>query len=124
MLTAATTLFQASFTKNLAQSLRMTAAFTWSHAIDNASDYADVAGAFALPQNSVEPSEKGSSNFDARLRSVTQFLVVSPSPDPWLKDWTLSGILTFQSAQPFTVNTSIDVNEDGNATDRLKALAA
>jgi hypothetical protein len=34
-------------------------------------------------------------------------------------DWHLSGIWTAQSGQPYTINTSIDVNGDGNATDRL-----
>jgi len=111
---------QASVAKRISSHLRVFSAFTWSHAIDNASDYAAVAGAFALPQNSVDPSEKGSSNFDVRLRSVTHFIAESPhDASPWLRDWLLSGILTFQSAQPYTINTSIDVNEDGNATDRL-----
>jgi len=111
---------QTNLTEHFANWLQMTSALTWSHAIDNASDYATLAGAFALPQNSAAPSEKGSSNFDVRLRSVTSFVAGSPHRLGWpLRDWLLSGILTFQSGQPYTINTSIDVNEDGNATDRL-----
>jgi hypothetical protein len=100
-------------------------AFTWSHAIDNVSDVAPMAGAFALPQDSSNnPSERGSSNFDIRLRSSTEF---SLSSSPFagnhrsLKDWNISGIITLQSGQPYTVNTAIDVNEDGNTTDRLNS---
>ena len=37
----------------------------------------------------------------------------------WFRDWQLAGILTAQTGQPFTVNTAIDVNRDGNLTDRL-----
>jgi hypothetical protein len=111
---------QISLTTRPAKWLQTTSAFTWSHAIDNASDFANLAGAFALPQNSIRPTERGSSNFDVRYRSVTHFVAESPhNASPILRDWLLSGILTFQSAQPYTINTSIDVNEDGNATDRL-----
>jgi hypothetical protein len=36
-----------------------------------------------------------------------------------LRDWQVSGIFTAQSGQPFTVNSAIDANRDGNLTDRL-----
>src|SRR5439155_24100087 len=47
---------------------------TWSHAIDDASDYFDSAGATALPQDSLLRSERGSSSFDGRFRSVSHFV--------------------------------------------------
>jgi hypothetical protein len=43
-------------------------AFTWAHAIDDASDFFDSAGSFSLPQNSLHRSERGSSSFDSRIR--------------------------------------------------------
>jgi hypothetical protein len=106
--------------------IQATSAFTWSHTIDNVSDFAPLAGAFALPQDSFHPSERGSSNFDMRLRSVTEFVADSSQLFSdlsgyrrWLRSLEFSGILTLQSGQPYTINTSVDVNMDGNATDRL-----
>jgi hypothetical protein len=107
-------------------------AFTWSHSIDDASDFFDSAGSFALPQDSAHPrGERASSNFDVRLRSVTHFVLQSPAKDVWKNhliqnlfgQWSLSGILTFQTGQPFTVNTAYDVNQDGNLTDRLNTAS-
>jgi hypothetical protein len=43
------------------------ASFTYSHAIDDASDNFNLPGPYALPQNSSAPSERGSSNFDSRF---------------------------------------------------------
>ncbi|HEY9232745.1 MAG TPA: hypothetical protein VIS78_11385, partial [Blastocatellia bacterium] len=78
------------------------------------------AGAFALPQDSVRRSERGSANFDARLRQTAYFVWDVPYAEnrPY-GGWQLSGILTLQSGPPFTVNSAIDVNRDGNLTDRL-----
>jgi hypothetical protein len=94
---------------------------TWSHSIDNVSDFTNLAGAYALPQNSADPSERGSANFDVRLRSVSQLMLDTTSfaRKEYLKHFQLSGIVMLQTAQPYTVNTSVDVNMDGNATDRL-----
>jgi hypothetical protein len=36
--------------------------------------------------------------------------------------WQYSTFMTFQTGQPFTVNTSNDVNMDGNLTDRIDTL--
>ena len=38
--------------------------------------------------------------------------------DKLMANWHFSGIVTQQSGQPFTVNTAVDLNADGNATDR------
>ena len=40
-----------------------------------------------------------------------------------LGGWQWAAISTIQTGQPFTVNTSYDVNLDGNLTDRLDSLA-
>ena len=107
------------------QGLYFNSALTYSHAIDEVSDFFDMAGAFALPQNSLRPSERGSANFDIRLRSVTHFVWELPV----LRDnnafggWSVTGICTLQGGQPFTVNSAIDSNMDGNLTDRLHTIA-
>jgi hypothetical protein len=107
---------QIEVSRKAARRLQFGTAFTYSHSIDDASDFFDTAGSFALPQNSFRSSERGSSGFDARLRSVTHLV--------WdlTRGWQVSGILTAQTGQPFTINSSIDVNRDGNLTDRLNNI--
>ncbi|MEO8595860.1 MAG: carboxypeptidase-like regulatory domain-containing protein [Candidatus Solibacter sp.] len=96
-------------------------AFTWAHAIDDASDFFDSAGSFALPQNSLHRSERGSSSFDARLRATGYFLWEHAIRRRPFEAWQFSGVLAAQTGQPFTVSTPIDVNRDGNLTDRLNS---
>jgi hypothetical protein len=102
-----------------ARHVHIGSAFTWSHARDDSSDFFDTASSFALPQDPLHPSERGSSDFDIRLRSVTHFVVGSPLHNRFARDWELAGIVTIQTGQPFTVNTSYDVNQDGILTDRI-----
>lgn len=114
---------------------------TYSHAIDDASDFVDSAGSFALPQHTdadltpagverAARSERASSSFDVRLRSVTSFVVDIPylsrkvgALKSMLAKLQLAGVVTAQSGQPYTVNTIFDVNRDGNLTDRLDNTA-
>jgi hypothetical protein len=97
-------------------------ALTWSHSIDDASDFFDTAGAFALPQNSLHPDERGPSSFDVRLRSVSHFILAAPwrTRHRAFGGWELAGIITLEGGQPYTVNSALDVNRDGNLTDRLQ----
>src|ERR1022692_2466903 len=95
------------------------AAFTWSHAEDDASDFFDTANTFALPQDGLHRSEWGDSAFDVRLRLVGYFLWAPKLGGRLLRDWQLSGVYTAQTGQPYTINSSIDVNQDGILTDRL-----
>jgi hypothetical protein len=104
--------------------LQASSAFTWSHSLDDASDLFDTSGSFALPQDPTNLSaERASSNFDTRFRSASYFLADSRAKDPLLKGWQLSGILTLQTGQPFTVNTAYDLNLDGTDTVRLNTAA-
>jgi len=97
-------------------------AYTYSHAIDDASDFFDTAGGFALSQNSLQRSERASADFDVRHRAVVNFIwdvsVSFSKSSRWLGGWQLAGIVAAQSGQPFTVNSAFDVNRDGNLTDR------
>jgi hypothetical protein len=96
------------------------AAFTWSHSIDDASEFFDTAGSPALPQDSFSPSERASSNFDERVRLPIYFVIATPKRAPRaFRDIQLSGVYVFQTGQPFTVTSAIDVNQDANLTDRL-----
>lgn len=106
---------QVEMRTRLRRKFQLGTALTYSHTIDDASDYLETAGAFATPQNSLRRSEKASSNFDIRFRSATNFVLNLP------RRWQASGILTAQTGQPFTINTIFDINRDGNLTDRLNS---
>ena len=127
---------QIEFRKRYSNAFLIGSAFTYSHSVDDASDFFDNAGSFSLPQNSVVRSERGSSNYDIRVRSATHFVL--DVQQEWIgrKEWKgfmkwlrrsvgnlqLAGIFTAQGGQPYTVNSSLDVNRDGNLTDRLNTI--
>src|SRR5207244_2105428 len=70
---------QASVTKRFSGGRQITAAYTWSHAIDDVSDIFDLAGAFALPQDDSNlRAERGNANFDIRHRFVVSTLSSLP----------------------------------------------
>jgi hypothetical protein len=125
--------FQATVTKRFSKGYQFGAAYTWSHAIDDVSDVFDVAGAYALPQDDRALGlERADANFDIRHR----FTINSTGNLPFLYryndvkgaagfllgGWQYATFLTFQTGQPYTVNTSYDVNMDGNLTDRINTL--
>jgi hypothetical protein len=117
---------QAEASMRLTRGLQIKSAYTWSHAIDEVSDLFQLAGARGLPQNSFNRrAERGDANFDVRHRFIAGLVWALPllKQHKLLGGWQLSGIVTMQTGQPFTVNSSIDVNLDGNLTDRLHTLA-
>jgi hypothetical protein len=100
--------------------------YTFSKANDDVSDVFDLAGAYVLPQNSFDlGAERGPANFDVRHRWTYDLIYDFPamSDSGFVRSLTngLSIATTgrFHSGQPFTVNSVIDVNLDGNLTDRL-----
>jgi hypothetical protein len=110
--------------------LQYRAAYTFSHANDDVSDVFDLAGASALPQNSQNLGvERGPANFDARHRFTFEASYDLSPLAAGLRslDWLLEGLQvasvgSFQTGQPFTVNSIFDINLDGNLTDRLNTL--
>jgi hypothetical protein len=114
----------------LTRGVQFTSAYTWSHAIDEVSDLFPLAGARGLPQNSFNRrAERGDANFDVRHRFAQSFIwdlpffrQVDPMQRNLLGGWQLAGIATLQTGQPFTVVSGIDVNLDGNLTDRLNTI--
>lgn len=119
--------FQLQARGRLGRSFQYQANYTLSEVTDDVSDVFDLAGASALPQNSLtRAGESGPSNFDARHRFAYSFVYNLPD----LKDrskavqhlfgnWQISSSGIFRTGQPFTVNSIFDVNLDGNLTDRL-----
>lgn len=111
-------------------SLQYQASYTLSSARDDVSDVFDLAGAYALPQNSRTLSgEIGPANFDVRHRLSYNLNYILPAmrgssriARVVLGGMQIAGTGQFQTGQPFTVNSTIDVNQDGNLTDRLNAM--
>jgi hypothetical protein len=105
---------------DLDRRLRGGVSFTLSHAIDDGSDFFDTAGEYALPAWTNEKGERGNAAFDVRLRTSAFWSWELPGvrKTRLLSGWILSGIAVSQSGQPFTVNSAVDLNQDGNATDR------
>jgi len=109
------------------RSLQYQASYTLSKANDDVSDVFDLAGAFALPQNSLTfAGEWGPANFDIRHRFSYNFIYRIPLPRSRsrlirhvFREMQIAGTGQFRTGQPFTVNSTIDVNQDGNLTDRL-----
>jgi hypothetical protein len=103
--------------------------YTFSKTTDDVSDVFDLAGAPALPQDSLTfEGERGPSNFDARHRFAYHAVYDFPRSSNRalgyvFNDLQIAGAGQFQTGQPFTVNSIFDVNLDGNLTDRLDTTA-
>ncbi len=103
--------------------------YTFSSVKDDVSDVFDLAGASALPQNSLAPAgEYAAANFDARHRISYDYVLDLPrfkgkAAQAVFGDIQLAGTGQFQTGQPFTVNSIYDVNLDGNLTDRLNSTS-
>jgi hypothetical protein len=117
---------QASLSRRLSEGLALQISYTYSHAIDDVSDIFELAGSPALAQDETNRreglrSERGSANFDIRHRFTAAWHYELPfgKRSSIFGGFQLSGILTLGTGQPFTVNTSLDANFDGNLSDRL-----
>src|SRR5262249_20692461 len=74
------------------------------------------------PQDSFNRrAERGDANFDVRHRFVYSFIWDLPifGKSKLLGGWQMASIGTFQTGQPYSVLAAIDVNQDGNLTDRV-----
>src|SRR5207248_7550929 len=95
------------------RSLQYQASYTLSKATDDVSDVFDLAGAFALPQDSLTlAGERGPANFDARDR-FSYYVVYDFSKGAKrgpVQRFLLDGLQVastgrFYTGQPFTVNS-------------------
>ncbi len=109
------------------RTLQYQISYSFSKATDDVSDVFDLAGASALPQNSLNfAGERGPANFDARHRLASNFIYTFSNFAARGRAFRalagglqIAGTGQFQTGQPFTVNSIFDVNLDGNLTDRL-----
>ena len=117
---------QTVFHKRLSYGLDFQAAYTWSHAIDDAADPLVAPGGNRnIARNSFNlHEERGSSDYDLRHRLIVNFLYELPfgSGRRYLNHgivarvlggWELSGLSTFQSGHPFDIYSSRDSEYTG-----------
>jgi hypothetical protein len=99
---------QATLTKRLSHGVSFIAGYTYGHGLDNGS----LNRFGLLPQNSQDLSaEYGNSDFDVRHRLTLTATYNIPGIKGFaqlLEGWQINGILTLQSAQPWTMNDTSD----------------
>ncbi len=117
---------QLEMQKRYSRNFSFQASYTWSHVIDDASDVFDLAGGSAFPQNPARPSdERSDASFDVRHRA-TGSMVWSL---PWFADqrgltglflsgWRVADRVSLQTGHPYTINTFLDIDQNGLPTDR------
>jgi len=103
---------QVTLTQRLFHGLSFLAGYTYSHALDDSSTNQNQ----FLPQDSTHPElEYASSDYDIRHRftlSLTYAIPGRKSFAQMLEGWQINSVVTLQSAQPWTVNDTVD-NIDG-----------
>ncbi len=105
-------------TGRFSHGLSLDANYTWSKAMDDASDPGTTNNEYNLPQDPYDlASEKGLSSFDHPNCFVANAIYELPfarGSHGWLRallgGWQASGILTLQSGAPFTVNLPTSFN--------------
>jgi hypothetical protein len=104
--------------------------YTWSRFLDSTSESLLVnANSEALNLTSIPAIlgglklDRGLSDYHRSHRLTVAYIWDIPSPEVGLRGsmlghWSISGITTFQSGTPYTVQNGLDRNNDGNANDR------
>jgi hypothetical protein len=114
--------------KRYERGLSLLATYTYSKSLDNSSSFLESEGDDNTPQNSFNlAAERGLSNFDLRHRFSGNFIYDLPIGSDqhfkvpgrhWVRavldHWQVSGIVTFQSGQPFTPRLGTDNSNTGN----------
>ncbi|MGH6628297.1 MAG: hypothetical protein ACREB3_01035, partial [Burkholderiales bacterium] len=117
---------QLNVTKRFSRGFHVQGAYTWSHAIDDASDPLDAAaGNRSFPRNSFNLlQERGTSDFDQRHRLSVNYTWDLPfgKGRKWgnqgvasrlLEGFALSGIITLQSGHPYEIFGNRDSQHTG-----------
>ena len=112
--------FQASLIKAMTHGFQFTAAYTYSHALDDGSGYESGTGSQGRVRNYVPGFEYlnyGSSDFDARHRLALSYVYVVPNfhlmhDNPVVRElvtgWGVSGVSAFQTGFPIGINMGTD----------------
>jgi hypothetical protein len=104
--------------------------YTWSRFLDSTSESPPAnTNSQALNLTSIPASlgglklDRGLSDYHRSHRLTVAYIWDIPSPEGGFREgilghWSISGITTFQSGTPYTVQNGFDRNNDGNANDR------
>jgi len=115
---------QVSFSQRGWRGLTQQVSYTWSHAIDTASDGQDYVPNATQPDDSTNPrGDRGNSNFDTRHRLVWSMAYEFPKWEALGRlgeGWQISSVLTLMSGHPFHINYNFidDFNGSGEFFDR------
>jgi len=112
---------QTRYEHRLSRGLSLTAAYTWSHLIDDAAQTINMGGCGCQNPRNRGKAERASSVLDQRHRVVIGYVWEIPfgkdlkgAPGAVLGGWQLGGIVTFASGFPFNITQSGDSqNNDG-----------
>ena len=117
---------QANLTKRISHGLMFQAAYTWAHAIDNASDpLTPATGNQGFPRNSLDlAAERGNSDFDLRQRLVINYSWMLPFgrghdhlaegfAGRIFEGWEVAGITTFSGGLPYDIFSALDTAHTG-----------
>jgi hypothetical protein len=99
--------------KRFSNHFTMMANYTYSHAIDEATDFnSDYA-----PFNQTDlAAERASSDFDQRHKVVVAGVFDSPFKSVWLSGFELSPLFSYNSGHPFNLLAGADINSDNHFT--------
>jgi hypothetical protein len=106
---------EASLQKRFSHGLTFSAAYTWSHSIDQAMEHLFSGGSNSFLQNEHDlTQQRGNSDFDTRHRFVSSVVYDLPfgKGKPWAQDgfaaaiaggWRVSSIFQAHTGRPFTI---------------------
>jgi len=124
---------QLTMDKRMSHGFNFRAAYTWSHDIDYGSiaeTFQQAAGQPVFPQNSFDiPAEKGNAGFDVRHRFVLSGVWNLPffaNDSGWsnklLANWSVAGILEYNTGNWITVIDTSDPSFTGDLADRPNVI--
>jgi hypothetical protein len=95
--------------KTASKYFNLNASYTLSHTLDDGT----FATFISVPEDAFRRNqERATSNQDARHRFVSNFSLIGPDNNKYLRNFLLSNIVTLQSARPFTLFVGFDANND------------
>ena len=116
---------QTHYEHRFSKGLSFTAAYTWSHWIDDAYQSSNWGGAQAQDPRHRGGNERADSTFDLRHRLVMGYVYELPlarnlkgAPSLVLGGWSLGGLVTLQSGSPFNVTNGGDTQNTGSGSQR------
>jgi hypothetical protein len=113
---------QVSLNQQVWKGLTARIVYTWSHAIDDASDARS-----AIPANSYNlANERGNSSYDIRHNFVTFVSYALPTAR-WIphvigQGWQLNTLITAQTGAPFNITAGTNPSGSGDGTDRVNLI--